>query len=45
MRSTSISILKSNGYTEIHNGGDWQTLNHKIKKHGTTLLQCRYKLE
>jgi phage shock protein E len=25
------SILKSNGYTIVHNGGAWQSLNQKIK--------------
>ena len=32
MRSASAkSILKSNGYTNVHNGGGWQSLNNKIK--------------
>lgn len=32
MRSASAkSILKSNGYTEVHNGGGWTGLQHKIK--------------
>ena len=31
MRSASAkSILKSNGYTEVHNGGGWAYLNDKI---------------
>lgn len=32
MRSASAkSILKANGFTEVHNGGGWMSLNHKIK--------------
>lgn len=32
MRSASAkSILKSNGYTEVHNGGGWTGLQSKIK--------------
>ena len=31
MRSASaISILKSNGFTEVHNGGGWMSLQNKI---------------
>ncbi|HTJ51162.1 MAG TPA: rhodanese-like domain-containing protein [Cyclobacteriaceae bacterium] len=31
MRSASAkSILKSNGYTEVHNGGSWANLKDKI---------------
>ena len=31
MRSASAKgILKSNGYSNVHNGGAWQNLNHKI---------------
>ena len=31
MRSASAkSILKSNGYTEVHNGGGWNSLQNKI---------------
>jgi rhodanese-related sulfurtransferase len=31
MRSASAkSILKSNGYTEVHNGGSWYSLKNKI---------------
>lgn len=31
MRSASAkSILKSNGYTEVHNGGGWISLQNKI---------------
>jgi len=31
MRSASAKgILKSNGYSNVHNGGAWQKLNHKI---------------
>ena len=31
MRSASAkSILKSNGFTEVHNGGGWMSLQHKI---------------
>jgi len=26
------SILKSNGFTEVYNGGAWRSLNNKIKK-------------
>ena len=32
MRSASAkSILKASGYTEVHNGGGWMSLNNKIK--------------
>jgi phage shock protein E len=32
MRSASAKgILKSNGYTNVHNGGAWSSLQHKIK--------------
>jgi rhodanese-related sulfurtransferase len=32
MRSASAkSILKSNGFTDVHNGGGWMSLQHKIK--------------
>ena len=32
MRSASAkSILKSNGFTQVHNGGAWSSLQHKIK--------------
>ncbi len=32
MRSASAkSILKSNGYTQVHNGGGWASLQSKIK--------------
>lgn len=32
MRSAAAkSMLKSNGYTEVHNGGGWQSLRNKIK--------------
>jgi phage shock protein E len=32
MRSASAkSILKSGGYTNVHNGGGWQSLRNKIK--------------
>lgn len=32
MRSASAkSILKSNGYTQVHNGGGWRSLQNKIK--------------
>tara|TARA_R110002049_G_scaffold7173_4_gene42575 strand:- start:5491 stop:5805 length:315 start_codon:yes stop_codon:yes gene_type:complete len=32
MRSASAkSMLKSNGYAEVHNGGGWASLNNKIK--------------
>ncbi len=32
MRSASAkSILKSKGYTNVHNGGPWNSLQHKIK--------------
>ncbi|MCE9538159.1 MAG: rhodanese-like domain-containing protein [Bacteroidetes bacterium] len=32
MRSASAkSILKSNGYTQVHNGGGWGSLQNKIK--------------
>ncbi len=31
MRSSSAkSILKSNGYTQVHNGGSWYSLQQKI---------------
>lgn len=31
MRSGSAkNILKSNGYTEVHNGGSWMSLRNKI---------------
>lgn len=31
MRSAQAkSILKSNGFTEVHNGGGWSSLQHKI---------------
>jgi len=31
MRSASAkSILKNNGYTDVHNGGGWISLNNKI---------------
>lgn len=31
MRSASAKgILKSNGFTEVHNGGGWMSLNNKI---------------
>ena len=31
MRSASAKgILKSNGFANVHNGGAWQKLNHKI---------------
>lgn len=31
MRSTSAkSILKSNGFTQVHNGGGWSSLQNKI---------------
>ena len=31
MRSASAKgILTSNGYTNVHNGGGWQSLNHKL---------------
>lgn len=31
MRSaTAKSILKSNGFTQVHNGGGWTSLNSKI---------------
>lgn len=33
MRSASAkSILKSHGFTNVHNGGSWNGLQHKIKK-------------
>lgn len=33
MRSASAkSILKSNGYTQVHNGGGWSSLQYKLKK-------------
>ncbi len=32
MRSASAkSILKSNGYKEVHNGGSWMSLQNKIR--------------
>lgn len=32
MRSASAkSILKSNGYTQVHNGGGWGSLQNKIR--------------
>jgi len=32
MRSASAkSILKSNGYKSVYNGGAWQSLDHKIR--------------
>jgi rhodanese-related sulfurtransferase len=32
MRSAQAkSILKSNGYTEVHNGGGWSSLQNKIR--------------
>ncbi len=32
MRSASAkSILKSNGYTQVHNGGAWSSLQNKIR--------------
>ena len=32
MRSSSAkSILKSNGYSDVHNGGAWSSLQYKIK--------------
>lgn len=32
MRSASAkSMLKSNGFTEVHNGGGWMSLQSKIK--------------
>lgn len=32
MRSASAkSILKTNGFTEVYNGGGWMSLQHKIK--------------
>lgn len=32
MRSASAkSILKANGYTQVHNGGGWNSLQYKIK--------------
>ena len=32
MRSASAkSILKSNGYNEVHNGGGWSSLQNKIR--------------
>lgn len=31
MRSASAkSILKAHGYTDVHNGGGWSSLEHKI---------------
>lgn len=31
MRSASAkNILKANGFTEVHNGGGWMSLQHKI---------------
>jgi len=33
MRSASAkSILKSNGFTEVHNGGGWSSLQNKLNK-------------
>jgi rhodanese-related sulfurtransferase len=33
MRSASAkSILKSNGFTEVHNGGGWSSLQNKIRQ-------------
>ncbi len=32
MRSASAkSILKSNGFTEVHNGGGWSSLQNKLR--------------
>lgn len=32
MRSASAkSILRSNGYSKVHNGGGWHSLNSKLK--------------
>lgn len=32
MRSASAkSLLKSNGYTQVHNGGSWNSLRNKIR--------------
>lgn len=32
MRSgTAKSILKSNGFTQVHNGGGWHSLQHKLR--------------
>ncbi len=32
MRSAAAkNILKSNGYTQVHNGGSWQSLQSKIR--------------
>jgi rhodanese-related sulfurtransferase len=32
MRSAAAkSVLKSNGYTEVHNGGSWSSLQNKIR--------------
>lgn len=32
MRSASAkSILKANGFSNVHNGGGWQSLNNKLK--------------
>ncbi len=32
MRSASAKgILKSNGFTEVHNGGGWSSLQHRIR--------------
>jgi phage shock protein E len=32
MRSASArGILKSNGYTDVHNGGGWNSLQHKLR--------------
>ena len=28
--ATAKSILKANGFSEVHNGGAWQRLQHKI---------------
>lgn len=33
MRSASAkSLLKSNGFTEVHNGGGWMSLQSKLRK-------------
>ncbi len=32
MRSASAkSILQSNGYSDVHNGGSWHSLNNKLR--------------
>jgi len=32
MRSASAkSILQSNGFSNVHNGGSWHSLNHKLR--------------